>query len=135
MVLFNPELEGGNSYFIPPKGTRPKVNVIARLEFELATKTVQHFSHYTTETPLRSLDAIYIYSSMTQFLGVYILSWCIFPVHKVITKLSHHFRFEKSIFVNDYHTKDDLVSLFNGISTFISYLMPKLFWKNSSGTI
>ena len=29
-----------------------------------------------------------------------------------------------------------LVSLFNGISTFIGYLTPKLFsWKNSSGTI
>ena len=30
----------------------------------------------------------------------------------------------------------DLVSLFNGISTYVGYLMPKLFfWKNSSGTI
>ena len=29
-----------------------------------------------------------------------------------------------------------LVSLFNGISTFVGYLMPKLFFqKNSSGTI
>ena len=29
-----------------------------------------------------------------------------------------------------------LVSLFNDISTFVGYLMPKLFsWKNSSGTI
>ena len=30
----------------------------------------------------------------------------------------------------------DLVSLFNGISTFVGYLMPKPFFqKNSSGTI
>ena len=28
-----------------------------------------------------------------------------------------------------------LVSLFNGISTFVGYLMPNLFKKNSSGTI
>ena len=32
--------------------------------------------------------------------------------------------------------KDGLVSLFNGISTFVGYLMPKLFSKkNSSDTI
>ena len=35
-----------------PKG--PKVNVIARLEFELTylENALQHFSHYTTKTPL-----------------------------------------------------------------------------------
>ena len=32
-----------------PKGTCPKVNIIVRLEFELAyyDSTVQHFNHYT----------------------------------------------------------------------------------------
>ena len=34
------------------------------------------------------------------------------------------------------HLRFGLVSLFNGISTFVGYLMPKSFsWKNSSGTI
>ena len=35
-----------------PNGISPKVNVIARLEFELAyyVVTVQHFSHYTMKT-------------------------------------------------------------------------------------
>ena len=37
-----------------PKGICPKVNVIARLEYELAyyDSTVHHFNHYTTRTPL-----------------------------------------------------------------------------------
>ena len=30
---------------------------------------------------------------------------------------------------------DSIVFLFNGISTFVGYLMPKPFSKNSSGTI
>ena len=35
-----------------------------------------------------------------------------------------------------YHLQDGLVSLFNDISTFVGYLMPKpSFQKNSSGTI
>ena len=40
--------------FIPfPKGICPKVNVIARLEFELAyyDSAVHRFNHYTTRTP------------------------------------------------------------------------------------
>ena len=36
-----------------PKGICPKVNVIARLEYELAyyDSAVHHFNHYTTRTP------------------------------------------------------------------------------------
>ena len=40
--------------FIPfPKGICPKVNVIARLEFEFAyfDSIVHRFNHYTTRTP------------------------------------------------------------------------------------
>ena len=39
-----------------PKGICPKVNVIARLEYELAyyDSAVQRFNHYTTRTPLSS---------------------------------------------------------------------------------
>ena len=38
--------------------------------------------------------------------------------------------------IKEYHGKLSLVSLFNGISTFVGYLMPKPFsQKNSSGTI
>ena len=35
------------------KGTSPKVNIIARMEFEPAffEAAVQHFSHYAMETP------------------------------------------------------------------------------------
>ena len=41
-----------------PKGISPKVNEIASLEFELAYYyvTVQHVSHYATETPLLPLS-------------------------------------------------------------------------------
>ena len=37
-----------------PKGICPKVNVIARLEYELVyyDSTVHRFNHYTTRTPL-----------------------------------------------------------------------------------
>ena len=40
-----------------PKGISPKVNVIARLEFELAyyDVTVHYVSHYDTGIPLQSL--------------------------------------------------------------------------------
>ena len=41
-----------------PMGICPKVNVIARLEYELAyyDSAVHHFIHYTTRTPLRKLE-------------------------------------------------------------------------------
>ena len=39
--------------YIFPKGICPKVNIIARLENELAyyDSAVHHFNHYTTRTP------------------------------------------------------------------------------------
>ena len=42
-----------------PKGICPKVNVIARLEYELAyyDSAVHHFNHYTTRTPSTVLGA------------------------------------------------------------------------------
>ena len=50
MVLINPSLEGIRKVIPFPKGVSPKVNVIARLEFELAyyDVTIQNVSHYTT---------------------------------------------------------------------------------------
>ena len=44
-----------------PKGICPKVNVILRLEYELANydSTVHHFNHYTTRTPPKS--GLYLY--------------------------------------------------------------------------
>ena len=45
-----------------PKGIYPKVNVIARLEFELAyyDSAVHCFNHYTTKTPLYNFPAEHI---------------------------------------------------------------------------
>ena len=48
-----------------PKGICPKVNVIARLEFELAYYdfAVHRFNHYTTRTPLENLgNSLYWYT-------------------------------------------------------------------------
>ena len=44
-----------------PKGICPKVNVIVRLEFELAyyDPAVHRFNHYTTRTPLHKPGYIY----------------------------------------------------------------------------
>ena len=41
-----------------PNGICPKVNVIARLEFELAyyDSVVHRFNHYTTRTPPRAVE-------------------------------------------------------------------------------
>ena len=41
-----------------PKGICPKVNVIARLEYELAyyDSVVHHFNHYTTRTPPQTIE-------------------------------------------------------------------------------
>ena len=43
-----------------PKGICPKVNVIARLEFELAyyDSAVHRFNHYTMRTPLEILEKL-----------------------------------------------------------------------------
>ena len=51
-MLFNPQL-GGLECYTFPKGIFPKVNVIARLELELAHYDfpVRSFNHYTTGTP------------------------------------------------------------------------------------
>ena len=48
MILFNPIAGGDKGERTFPKGISPKVNVIARLEFELAyfEAAVQRFSHY-----------------------------------------------------------------------------------------
>ena len=50
MVLFNPK--GDKGVHAIPKGISPRVNVMIWLDFELAyfKATVQHFSHYATET-------------------------------------------------------------------------------------
>ena len=48
-----------------PKGICPKVNIIARLEYELAyyESTVHRFNHYTTRTPpLKFLESNQIYA-------------------------------------------------------------------------
>ena len=44
---------GDKGVYTFPKGICPKVNVIARLEFEPANydSVVQRFNHYTTKTP------------------------------------------------------------------------------------
>ena len=44
-----------------PKGTSPKVNIIARLQFDLTYKgvKVQCVSHYTTETPASIKPLVY----------------------------------------------------------------------------
>ena len=51
MVLFNQNLRDKKIHIFP-KGISPKVNVIARLESELAyyNVTVQHVTHYTVVT-------------------------------------------------------------------------------------
>ena len=50
MVLHCLEDKGVHTF---PKGICPKVNIIARLEFELAyyDSVVQRFNHYATRTP------------------------------------------------------------------------------------
>ena len=50
--LFDTLLVGDNRLHAFPKAIIPKVNVIVRLEIELAYQTVadQHVSHYTTGT-------------------------------------------------------------------------------------
>ena len=47
-----------NEFHAFPKGMNLKVNVIARVEFELAylETAVQHFSHKATETPSTRVD-------------------------------------------------------------------------------
>ena len=44
-----------------PKGICPKVNVIARLEYELAyyDSAVHRFNHYTTRTPPSAIEQIF----------------------------------------------------------------------------
>ena len=44
--------------YIFPKGICPKVNVIARLEYELAyyDSAVHRFNHYTTRTPSNNVE-------------------------------------------------------------------------------
>ena len=51
-----------------PKGIFPKVNVIERLEFELAYKdsAVQRLNHYTTRTPRKKKVAVY-FQFMAEF--------------------------------------------------------------------
>ena len=57
VVLFNPQLGVWLGIHTFPKGICPKVNVIARLEFELAyyNSAVQRFNHYATRTRPRSI--------------------------------------------------------------------------------
>ena len=89
-----------------PKGICPKVNVIARLELELAyyDSAVRRFNHYTTRIP---------------------------PHQKEREKESGEVRERERCLI-----WFGLVWLFNGISTFVGYLMPKPFsLKNCSGTI
>ena len=52
-----------------PKSIRPKVNVIAQLEFELTyfEATVQLFSHYTTESSPFSLASLF--NGISTFVG------------------------------------------------------------------
>ena len=51
---------GGIRRFLPfPKGIRPKVNVMPRLEFELADNKVQYVSQYATGTPPKPLPQIF----------------------------------------------------------------------------
>ena len=49
-----------------PKGICPKVNVIARLEYELAyyDSAVHHFNHYTTRTPPRIKENQFFFPSI-----------------------------------------------------------------------
>ena len=53
MVIFNPYVCEDKRVYTFPKVINPKVNVIARLEFELAfcTIAVQQLNHYTLENP------------------------------------------------------------------------------------
>ena len=73
------------------------MNLIARLEFELAyyDVTVQHVSHYATGT----------------------LAW----YHCFRRKLFFYFKNGRGLF----YLWFCLVSLFNGISTFVGYSLPK----------
>ena len=52
MVLFNPVTGRIRGFYTFPKGIYPKVNVIARLEFELAyyDSAVYRFNHYIMRT-------------------------------------------------------------------------------------
>ena len=50
VVLFNPQDKGVHTF---PNGICPKMNVIARLEYELAyyDSAIHRFDHYKTRTP------------------------------------------------------------------------------------
>ena len=83
MVLFNHSWED-KGVLIFPKGIRSKVNVIARLEFELAyyDSAVHRFNHYTTRTPPKEgLRLVTALRSMEIFmLGI--------SLHEVIREMS-----------------------------------------------
>ena len=53
ILFYNWEEKGVHTF---PKGIFPKVNVISRLEYELAyyDSAVHRFNYYTTRTPLES---------------------------------------------------------------------------------
>ena len=57
-VLFNPELRGMYDVQLFFKGISPKVNLLARVGFELVyyDVAVQHVSHHATGTPSPSVN-------------------------------------------------------------------------------
>ena len=60
-----------------PKGICPNVNVIARLEYELAyyDSAVQRFNHYTTRTPPRLDVRLSVYAYMSAFVREWVCGW------------------------------------------------------------
>ena len=68
MVLFNPWEDKGIHTI--PKGICPKVNVVARLEYELAyyDSTVHRFNHYTTRTNNFQIDQLDSWMGTSQIL-------------------------------------------------------------------
>ena len=80
-------------------GICPKVNVVARLEYELAYNdfAVHRFNHYTTRTPPTfRRDSVSLMRLLFRC-HVHVFSWEISPVYRLkypYSCFSSHFRFE-----------------------------------------
>ena len=76
MVLFNPYWEDKGVHIFP-KGICPKVNVIARLEHELAyyDSVVHRFNHYITRTPPMGQIDLYLRETFITSVWVKILRY------------------------------------------------------------
>ena len=116
-----------------PKGICPKVNVIARLEYELAyyDSVVHRFNHYTTRTPLN----LYYLTHSWEDKGVHTFPKGICPKVNVIARLEYEIAYYDSVVhrFNHYTTRTPLNLYYlthswddKGVHTFPKGICPKV---------